>query len=88
MEVVRYFYPYRFYQYLKKEERSFQIVYVSSDKYVCHHVLLLNSFSIPYSTKDAMLGYMQEQKMPWVGVDFDSLMGEQLRGDFKSVSYH
>ena len=32
----------RFYNYLKKEERSFQMIYVSSDKYVCHHAVLPN----------------------------------------------
>ena len=32
-----------------------------------------------------MMGYMKEQNMPWVGLDFDSSLGEQLRGDFKCV---
>lgn len=30
-----------------------------------------------------MLEYMKEQSMPWLGLDFDSPLGEQLRGDFK-----
>ena len=47
--------------------------------------MLPNLFSIGYSTKDAMLGYMKEQNMPWLGLDFDSPLGEQLRGDFKCV---
>ena len=30
-----------------------------------------------------MLAYMKEQNMPWVGLDFESPLGEQLRADFK-----
>ena len=32
----------RFYNYLKKEERSFQLIYVSSDKYVYHRAVSPN----------------------------------------------
>ena len=61
---------------------------MSSDKYV-RVVMKLSGF-MPiwlYSTKDAMLGYMKEQNMPWLGLDFESPLGEQLRSDFKCVPH-
>ncbi|XP_065920347.1 uncharacterized protein [Dysidea avara] len=56
----------KFYNYLKEEERKFELVYVSND-----------------NTKESMLAYMKDQHMPWVGLSFDSPLGEQLRTNFK-----
>ena len=46
---------------------------------------LLNVINVIVSTKEGMLAYMKDQNMPWIGLSFDSPLGEQLRTNFKLV---
>ena len=56
---------------------------------LCHHVVATWMYnSLICSTKNDMLTYMKERQMPWLALDFNSPLGEQLRLDFQCVSYY
>ena len=86
----------RFYNSLKKNNKSFEMIYISNDKYdtmilnelfyslsLSLSLSLLSPSLLSPSSRSEMIQYMAEQQMPWVAIPHGHPLIDKLKLDFK-----